>query len=426
MISLAKKLFPICRSITGDGNRKTLKILKKEVPEIKIKEVKSGTKVFDWKVPNEWNVIDAYIKAKKKKIIDFKKNNLHLVGYSIPFKGWLSKENLLKKIYTLPNQKNAIPYVTSYYKKNWGFCVAYDDLQKKFKSKKYFVNINTSLEKGYLTYAECVIKGKVKKEIFISCNICHPSMANNELSGMIVAINFIKWLKKRKKNFYTYRIIFIPETIGSITYLSKNFKHLKKNILAGLVLTCMGDNKNYSYIESRQKNSLTDRVINNYLKYEIKKYKKYSYLERGSDERQYCSPGIDLPVCCIMRSKFNTYKEYHTSLDNLNFISQDGLESSLEYVKNLCLIIENNSIYSATYKCEPNLGSRGLYPLLSSKKNSPLSNSTQSNFINYLNFLSYADGKNDLISIADKLEISALKLIDVAKVLLDQKLIKSR
>ena len=325
----------------------------------------------------------------------------------------------------MPNQRKAIPYVTSYYEKNWGFCVAYEDLKKLFKSKKYFVNIDTSLTNGYLTYAECVIKGKVKKEIFISCNICHPSMANNELSGMIVATNFIKWLKKRKKNFYTYRIIFIPETIGSIVYLSRNLKHLKKNILAGLVLTCIGDNKNYSYIESRQQNSLTDRVINNYLKYEIKKFKKYSYLERGSDERQYCSPGIDLPVCCIMRSKFNTYKEYHTSLDNLNFISQEGLESSLEYVKNICLIIENNFVYSATHKCEPNLGSRGLYPLLSSRKNSPLSNPTQSNFINYLNFLSYADGKNDLISIADKLGLSVLKLVNVAKVLIEQKLIKA-
>ena len=226
MLKLAKKLFPICRSLTGDGNRKTLIIIKKIVPKLKIIEVPSGKRFSDWKVPLEWNVKDAYILSNGKKIVDFKKNNLHLVGYSLPVDKTVTKKELEKNLFYLQNQKNLIPYVTSYYNKTWGFCISYNDYLKKFKSKKYKVRIDTSLKKGSLTYGEYILKGQSKKEILISSNICHPSMANNEISGMVVATELIKFLKKRK-NFYTYRFVFIPETIGSIIYINKNFKKLK-------------------------------------------------------------------------------------------------------------------------------------------------------------------------------------------------------
>jgi aminopeptidase-like protein len=423
MINLAKKLFPICRSLTGNGNRETLKILKKEIPELALYEIPSGKKFYDWVVPNEWNIKDAYIVSNGKKIIDFKKNNLHLVGYSIPFKGTVKKKELFKRLHTLPNQKNAIPYVTSYYKKDWGFCVSYNDFKKKFKSKEYQVVINSSLKKGSLTFADCIIKGKSKKEILISCNICHPSMANNEVSGMVIATNFIKNLKKIKNRYYTYRIVFVPETLGSIIYINKNFKDLKKKIIAGFVLTCVGDDNEYSYLPSRTGNKLSDRSAINYFKFNIKKFKKYTYLDRGSDERQYCSPGVDLPVCSIMRSKYNTYPEYHTSLDDLNFISEKGLRSSLKMLESITSIIDNNFLYKSVYKCEPKLGSRNLYPKISSKSLSPLSNSKKNNFIKYLNFLAYADGKNDLIDISEKIGVGAFDLIEIKNILLKEKLI---
>jgi aminopeptidase-like protein len=423
MINLAKKLFPICRSLTGNGNRKTLKILKNEVPELTLYEISSGKKFYDWVVPDEWNIKDAYIASNGKKIIDFKKNNLHIVGYSIPFNGKVKKKELLKKLHTLPNQKNAIPYVTSYYKKDWGFCVSYNDLKKKFKSKEYQVVINSTLKRGSLTFADCIIKGKSKKEILISCNICHPSMASNEVSGMVVAINFIKNLKKIKDRHYTYRIVFVPETLGSIIYINKNFINLKKKVIAGFVLTCMGDDNEFSYLPSRSGNKLSDRSAINYFNFNIKKFNKYTYLDRGSDERQYCSPGVDLPVCSIMRSKYNTYPEYHTSLDNLNFISEKGLRNSLQMLESITSIIENNFKYKSTYKCEPKLGPRNLYPKISSKNLSPLSNSKKNNFINYLNFLAYADGKNDLIDISEKIGVGAFDLIEIKNILLKEKLI---
>lgn len=421
MFQLAKKLFPICRSLTGDGNRKTLSIIKKIIPRMKIREVPSGKKFSDWKVPLEWNVKDAYILSNGKKIVDFRKNNLHLVGYSLPIEKTLTKEELHKNLFYLKNQKNLIPYVTSYYNKTWGFCVSYNDYLKKFKSKKYKVKINSTLRRGSLTYGDLILKGKSKKEILISCNICHPSMANNEISGMVVTTELIKFLQKRK-NFYTYRFVFIPETIGSIIYINKNFKKLKLNTVAGFVLTCIGDEKNYSYLESRNGNTLSDRSTLNFLNFEIKKFKKYSFLQRGSDERQYCSPNVDLPICSLMKSKYNTYKEYHTSGDNLNFISKKGLSDGFEYVKSILMIIENNFYYKSKFKGEPNLGSRDLYPKISSRKNSPLSSGGKLKL--FLDFLAYADGKNDLIDISEKIGISAIRLIEIKNKLLKLNLIK--
>jgi aminopeptidase-like protein len=314
-------------------------------------------------------------------------------------------------------------FITSYYKPYWGFCVSHNDLVNKFKSKYYNVFINSNLKKGSLTYADLIIKGKSNKEILISCNICHPSMANNELSGMLVATSIVQWLKKQKREF-TYRIVFIPETLGSIIYIKRNFNILKKNLIAGFVLTCIGDSKEYSYLESRLGNTLADKVALNYLEHEVKKYKKYSFLDRGSDERQYCSVGVDLPVCSLMRSKYNTYKEYHTSLDNLELLSKSSLEDSFNYVKDIIKILENNFFYKTLIKCEPNLTSRNLYPHISSRSTSPFSNKKNNQSRIILDFMSYADGTNDLIDISNKIKVSAIQLIEIKNILLEKNLIK--
>ena len=295
-------LFPLNRSITGQGTKDTLKLIKKKFPKLKIKYFKSGLKVFDWRVPQEWNIKDAYIIDKNNnKIVDFKKNNLHIIGYSAPIKKKISKENLLKKIHSLPNNPKAIPYITSYYKKNWGFCVSdilKQEIIKKYKrNDNFFIKIDSKFNhKGKLHYGELLIKGKSKKEILISTYICHPSMANNELSGPIVSMGLINYFKNKKLN-KTLRFVFIPETIGSISYLSKNLKYLKENVIGGYNLSCIGDERQHSCMFSKYQNSPSDEaIIEAYKLLKIKNYKVYSFLKRGSDERQYNSPGIDLKI----------------------------------------------------------------------------------------------------------------------------------
>ena len=314
--NLAKNtLYPICRSLTGKGTKKTLSIIKNEFPSLKIYNVSSRSKVFDWNVPDEWNVSDAYVLDKKSnKIIDFKLNNLHLIGYSIPVNKIINKVELFKHLYSLPKQPEAIPYITSYYKKYWGFCVTHkkkNEFNKKYKKNdKFKVVIKSSLNsKGYLNYGELVIKGQSKQEILISTYICHPSMANNELSGPIVSMSLINYFKKIKNLSKTIRFIFIPETIGSITYISKNLYDLKSNLIGGYNLSCIGDERQHSCLLSKYENSPSDKaLIEAYKKLRIK-YKKYSFLKRGSDERQFNSPGIDLPITSIFRSKYGSYRK---------------------------------------------------------------------------------------------------------------------
>ena len=307
LIKFAKKLFPIYRSLTGRGNRKTLKILKEKVHELKIHKVKSGLKYFDWKVPMEWNIKSATIKdVKKNIIIDFKNNNLHIVGYSEKIKKKLSLNKLKKKLFYIKDKPNLIPYVTSYYKKFWGFCLTYNQY-RKLKDKNYYVEIDSEHKKGHLNYGEIIIRGKSKKEVFISTYICHPGMANNEISGPTIAIHLASWIKKRN-NFYTYRFVFLPETIGSIIYIKKNFKKLQKNVCFGLNLTCVGDDRAFSFLPSKHKYLYIDRLVRRVLNNQKIKFKEYDWLTRGSDERQYSSPNIDLPFVSIMRSKYGTYK----------------------------------------------------------------------------------------------------------------------
>jgi len=407
------KLFPITRSLTGNGVKKTLNIIQKELPKLKIKKIKSGTKVFDWNVPEEWNVIDAYVIDKyNNRIIDFKINNLHLVGYSIPIKKNFTKKELFKNLYFLKNQPKGIPYITSYYKRRWGFCLSYNEykiLNKRYSlNDKFKVVINSNLnKKGNLNYGELILKGKSKKEILISTYICHPSMANNELSGPIVSMGLINYFKNKKLN-YTLRFVFIPETIGSISYLSKNLKHLKENVIGGYNISCIGDERQHSCMFSKYQNSPSDEaIIEAYKLLKIKNYKVYSFLKRGSDERQYNSPGIDLKISSIFRTKYGEYPEYHTSLDNFNIVTLKGCVGGFNVAKKSIEILLERIYPKCKIMCEPQMGKRGLYPTLSTKNESKLTRS-------YMNFLQYADGTNSLEKISSlvKLKLNSVKKIN--------------
>ncbi len=406
------KLFPITRSLTGDGVKKTLNIIQKELPKLKIKKFKSGTKVFDWNIPEEWNVTDAYVIDKyNNRIIDFKKNNLHLVGYSIPIKKNITKKELFKNLYFLKNQPKAIPYITYYYKRRWGFCISYNEykiLDKRYSlNDKFKVVINSNLnKKGNLNYGELILKGKSKKEILISTYICHPSMANNELSGPIVSMGLINYFKNKKLN-KTLRFVFIPETIGSISYLSKNLKYLKENVIGGYNLSCIGDERQHSCMFSKYQNSPSDEaVIEAYKSLRIKNYKIYSFLKRGSDERQYNSPGIDLKISSIFRTKYGEYPEYHTSLDNFNLVTLKGCVGGFNVARKSIEILLERIYPKCKIMCEPQMGKRGLYPTLSTKNENKLTRS-------YMDFLQYADGTNSLEKISNliKLDLKSVRKI---------------
>jgi len=415
MYDWATDLFPINRSLTGDGVRQTLQYIKNIVPELEVNEVPSGAKCFDWKIPQEWNCNDGYIiDPDGNKICDFKTNNLHIVGYSTPIDSEIELEELIEHLYYLEEQPTAIPYITSYYSPRWGFCLSFNEFQK-LKKGTYKVKINSELKDGNLTYGEIKLKGESEKEIFLSTYVCHPSMANNELSGPVVTtalVNFIKSLEGRK---YSYRIVFIPETIGSITYISRNIDDMKKNIIAGFNITTIGDDRSYSYIPTRYGNTLSDKVSKHVLQ-DID-YVEYSFLDRGSDERQYCSPGVDLPIATICRTKYGVYPEYHTSLDDLTVISPSGLYGGYEKIKKAIELLEKNDYYKVTVLCEPQLGKRGLYPTISTK-------TSAATVRTIIDFITYADGDNDLIDIANIIGVQAEELFDIVDKLKAVKLIK--
>jgi len=412
---LIKKLYPICRSITGNGIRESLKIIKQHIP-IKINEVPTGTKVFDWTVPKEWNIKDAYVLNEDgNKIIDFNNNNLHVIGYSAPINKTVNLEELQRHLYSLPELPEAIPYITSFFKETWGFCITHKE-RKKLKKGKYKIFINSTLKNGHLTYGEIFVPGKTKKEIFLSTYVCHPSMANNELSGPAVTTFLVKWILNQPRK-YTYRIIFIPETIGSITYLSKNLDVMRKNMIAGFNVTCVGDTRVYSYLPTKEGNTYADRIALNVLNFKAPDFINWSYLDRGSDERQYNSPGVDLPVVSIMRSKYDSYPEYHTSLDNLKLITPKGLSGSYEILSKCLDIIENNAKFKIKTLCEPQLGKRGLYPSTNTK-------STINEVSDILNFIAYADGTKDLVEISNIINIPVWNLYPIIKKLKQAKLLK--
>jgi len=416
--NFAKELWPINRSVTGEGVRRTLKKIAKHIPLMQIKSVSSDTKAFDWVVPKEWSVKEAFIITPTgEKICDFSKNNLHLVGYSIPFEGEISFEELKKHLYTLPNQPNAIPYVTSYYEERWGFCLTQEQFVT-LKSGNYKVVIKSSLFNGKLDYGELLIKGKSDKEIFLSTYICHPSMANNELSGPSVLTFLTKWLQEINETNYSYRIVFVPETIGSIVYLSKNYKEMKKKIFAGFNLSCVGDDRTYSYLPSRNGNTISDLIAKHVLKWIYPNFIKYTWLDRGSDERQYCAPGIDLPIASILRTKYGEYPEYHTSLDDLeNVVTPKGLEGGYWAIRKSIEALEKNKKYKTVILCEPQMSKRDLYPTLSTKEK-------KNEIISMMNFLSLCDGQTSLLEAANILNVPIWEMYDLLEKLKRNNLIE--
>ena len=422
MYALCDRLFPICRSITGNGVRETLRVLQSICSAMTLHEVPSGTQAFDWTVPKEWNIRDAWIKnSKGEKILDFAKSNLHVMGYSLPVNKDVSLEELLPLIHTQPDQPDAIPYVTSYYKERYGFCMSQEQ-KDALQEDTYHIYIDSELKDGSLTYGEILIPSTEgnKDEIFLSTYVCHPSMANNELSGPAVTVYLAKWLLEKTHRRYNYRIIFIPETIGAITYLSQHLPEMKKNIRAGFNISCVGDDRTYSYVASRYGNTLADKVAKNVLSFRYPEYKQYSFLQRGSDERQYNAPGVDLPVCAVCRSKYVEYPEYHTSKDNMGLISPTGLQGAYEVYRDMIEALEYNHRYQIQCLGEPQLGKRGLYPTISQKGQHDL-------VAALTDFIAYADGTNDIIDISNKIQIPVRNLIPIVKILLKNKLIeKSR
>ncbi|MCR4658356.1 MAG: DUF4910 domain-containing protein [Lachnospiraceae bacterium] len=397
MYELAREIYPICRSLTGNGVRQTFEILGKYMPDIKLSEVPTGTEVFDWTIPKEWNIEEAYIEDDDgKRIVDFKVHNLHVVGYSVPVDEYLSLEELLPHIYSLEGQPDVIPYVTSYYKERWGFCMTHKQ-KLSLKPGKYHAVIRSSLTEGSLTYGEMFFPGESSKEVFFSSYVCHPSMGNNECSGQALIIWLARYIKNMKHRRYSYRLVLAPETIGAITYLSRHLRELKENVIAGFNLTCVGDDRDFSIVHSRYADTYADKVLMNVLRYKKPDFAEYPYIKRGSDERQYQAPGVDIPLVCFCRSKYHIFPEYHTSADDLDLISPEGLAGSYEVMTECIEAIENNNVYKVTCLCEPQLGRRGLMPTVSSKE-------TYQETLALKDVVAYADGRNDLIDLSNIIE----------------------
>lgn len=417
MYNLANKIFPYCRSITGEGVRQTLLDLKDYIgrdggPELKVYEVPSGTQVFDWTVPKEWVIREAYIEDEAgNHIIDMKDHNLHVMGYSTPVDMWADLEELKKNIFTQPDQPDVIPYVTSYYKERFGFCMS-ENQKNSLKPGKYHMYIESELKDGVLNYAEVVIPGKSDKEVFFSTYFCHPSMANNECSGPVLSAELVRYTASLANRKYTYRFIYIPETIGSITYMSQrdHLQHMKEHMIAGFNLSCVGDDRDYSVVESKYADTLADKVLKNVLKYHTNnRYSTYSFLKRGSDERQYNAPGIELPVVCYCRSKFGEYPEYHTSADDMGggVVNPSGFQGSYEVMTQVIQALEYNGYYKTTVLGEPQLGKRGLYPNISQK-------GSYDEVTPMVDLIAYADGKNDLIDISNRIGVPISRLHELA------------
>ena len=414
----ATDIFPINRSLTGNGVRETLRRIQRLIPDLKIHEAVSGSKVYDWVVPKEWNIESAYIIGPKgDKICDYAENNLHLVGYSNPINKKISLNELQLHLYSLPEQPEAIPYVTSYYDENWGFCISQND-RNKLVEGEYQVLIKGSKFKGVLNYADVVFEGRSKKEVIFSTYVCHPSMANNEVSGISVSTFLAKWIAGLNDRYYTYRFIFVPETIGSLLYIKKNLKYLKQNTIAGFNITCVGDERSYSYLPSRNGNTLADRVARHVLNRIDPSFKSYSWSDRGSDERQYCAPGVDLPVVSIMRTKYGEYPEYHTSLDKLGtVVTKKGLEGGLKVLQEIVLALESNYYPKLKTIGEPQLSKRDLYPKTSIK-------SSQQEARLLLNLITWSDGTKSLLDISEILGLYVLDLIPYIKMLEQKKLLR--
>lgn len=403
MYDFAGRLFPIGRSLTGEGVRETLRMIQEQVPELEIHEVPSGSQAFDWTVPKEWEITEGYIEDEDGgRVVDYHENNLSVMGYSVPVDRYVSREELFEYVKVEENQPDVIPYVTSYYSPRFAFCMS-KNKRDSLKPGTYHMVIRSRHFDGVLNYGEIYLPGESEKEVLLSTYICHPSMANNEVSGPVLTTWLAKWLKQQKRKL-SYRIVFVPETIGSICYISRNLDVMKRNVIAGFVLTCVGDDRAYSYLETRKGNTLTDRVMKNVLGFAHPEYKTYSFLERGSDERQYNAPGVDLPVCDFCRSKYVEYPEYHTSADNMDLISPKGFAGAYDVMIQVLKALEYNGFYRVTCLCEPQLGKRGLYPSESRK-------GIYEEVKKLTNLIAYADGTEDLIAISTRIGVPVEELI---------------
>jgi aminopeptidase-like protein len=392
--ALVEELFPICRSITGNGLRQTLRLVASRIP-LEIHEVPSGTPVFDWTVPREWNIKDAYVKnSKGDRILDFHNSNLHIVNYSVPVRTRLSLEELRRHLHTLPDQADWIPYRTSYYRETWGFCLSQRQLDS-LPEDDYEVVVDSSLEPGSLSYGECVLPGETPEEILVSTHCCHPSLCNDNLSGIAVA-TFLAQALAAKPRRYTYRFLFVPGTIGSIAWLSRNEDSLPR-IKHGVVLACVGDPGPLSYKKSRRGNAEIDRVMLQLLKETQQPYNVRDFSPYGYDERQYCSPGFDLPVGCLNRTQHGKFPEYHTSADDLSFVSPKALAGTLRFLLDAFDVLEHNRSYlNLNPRCEPQLGRRGLYRDIGGHPDAEIRE------LALLWVLNLSDGSNSLLDIAER------------------------
>ena len=398
----ANDLFPICRSLTGEGNRKTLRYIKKINRNFKIKNFKSGEKFYDWKIPLEWKIKNAYIKDKLGlKIIDFKKNNLYVLNYSTPIKKRLNFSRLKKNIFTLKKSPSLIPYATSYYKRRWGFCMEYKKFKNFRNNQKFDVLIDSKHFKGKMDYAELVIKGKSKKTILICSYICHPSLANNELSGPLVLTALSKILKPSK---YTIKLLLIPETIGAIAYIKKNLNFLRQNLVAGINISCVGDKGKFSLISSLSESTYADKISLRILK--KRNFKKYSFLDRGSNERQFGCQNLNLPFVTICRSRFGDYKQYHTSADNLKILSEKNLRESTILIRDIIYEIQKNRIFLKNTTCEPFLTKYNLVNLIGGPKKNRYFQEIQ-------NIVAYAGKDFDIKELSIKLKINFKKVLEI-------------
>jgi len=416
MYSWAEDLFPIHRHLTGDGVRRTLNYLHNLLPGMETHSIPSGTRVFDWVVPKEWRLRQAVLALSGQPTkLDLDDSNLRVVQYSRSVEGVFTWDELSRRLHS---SRNAIPYVTSYYANDWGFCLTdpeHDWLAAQ--GDDFYVKIDSEFFDGTLDYGELIISGELEDEILLSTYICHPSLANDNVSGMVVLAALAQHLLQERRR-YTYRIIFVPETIGSLAYMARNLKHLRKRVVAGYVLSNCGDDREYSYVATRQPFSLSDRAIEAaYDHLGIRTPKVYSFCDRGSDERQFNAPGADLPIGAVCRSKFGAYPEYHTSADNLDFISQTGLEGTLDLMKSTIDIIEANRRYKATCIGEPMMSKRELYPGVSTSS-SGLEVRTM------MNLLAYADGMNDLINIGHFTRTGPMAYAALAPMLIEHGLLQ--
>lgn len=397
MHGLIRDLYPICRSITGEGVRSTLRTLQQRLPLV-MHEVPTGTQVLDWTVPNEWNISDAYIKnAQGTRVVDFQASNLHVVSYSTPIRARMRMAELRPHLFSLPEHPDWIPYRTAYYKENWGFCLSHKQLAE-MGDEEYEVVIESKLAPGSLTYGEVYLRGEIEEEVLVSCHVCHPSLCNDNLSGIAVASRLAQDLASRHHR-YSYRFLFLPGTIGSITWLALN-EHRLGLVRHGLVLTGVGDVGGVTYKRSRRGDAEIDRAMAHVLKHSGEPYSIIEFFPYGYDERQYCSPGFNLPVGCFMRTPHGEYPEYHTSADNVEFVKPSALARSVD----LCLaafgLLERNRVYvNQNPKGEPQLGRRGLYRQIAGQQG------TQNRELLLLWVLNLSDGNHSLLDIAERARV---------------------